>query len=566
MIEYDKIDSMSNKSISMKNVELYLKKWICYHYCMSTQKIRQNIHAIQAWAQASVILTGTQKNNFVQWCEDLSTQLEQACLTPLKVGLIGGTGVGKSTIINRLAGSEISVAHNERPYTNKVVVYHFYDTTSQIDSNHPHMVNSPHDRKEISHLILFDFPDYDSHLSQHRSLVQELSQKLDIIVWVASPEKYADQAMIHMMSNLVQSSKNYCFVLNKADQLQTDESTKIIGHWYLLLKQAGIIEVPVFSFSARNDHDDMFINFQDWLFKKRSEHELVAITHANIENQITHKTKEICHLIDCQQIAIVVEDLNKQMNQLNIFNNMRQKDILDIITPDAQTSIHQYLSRQTRFFWTVSIAFGVICRLRQLSLSRPNYKKSRDSGEFFLKTIDDAIAQIQTFPAVPNSKISLLKDYRQFIAQYQNPNQIAPLLGKPGFLQSTCFWMKQWLVLCIPVLLWLIYLSGMHQLSSIESIDINFLLRGCLQFVIKIFQADGLIAMMSLLLIEFLLSMHLASGWHKKLARQSEVLYHMLARNICKQLMLSLHESIQPLNDWANQAQLDCETLHKELL
>jgi hypothetical protein len=100
-------------------------------------------------------------------------------------------------------------------------------------------------------------------------------------------------------------------------------------------------------------------------------------------------------------------------------------------------------------------------------------------------------------------------------------------------------------------------------LSSIESIGIGTFLGRCLQLVIKIFQTDGLIAMMSLLLIEFFLSMHLASGWHKKLAHQSEGLFHTLSINVCKQLMFTLHESVRPLTDWASQAQLDCEKLHK---
>jgi len=530
---------------------------------MSSKKIKQNIQAIQAWSQDNVILSGTQKDQFIQWCEDLSLKLEQASMTPLKIGLIGGTGVGKSTIINRLAGSEISVAHNKRPYTNKVVVYHFHKISPQFDSDNPHMISCPHDRQEISHLVLFDFPDYDSHLSEHRLMVKEISQKLDVIVWVASPEKYADQAMIDMISTLIQSSKNYCFVLNKADQLQTDESAQIIGHWHLLLSQAGIIEALIFSFSALNDHDDMFESFQHWLFKKRSEGELKAITRANIENQIKHKTKEIRQQIDCQQIEIVVEDLNQQMNKLNTFNNIRQKDILNMISPDAQTSIYQYLARQSRFIWPVGMAFGVIGRMRQLPFNLPIYKVPHDNGEFYLKTIDNAISQIQTFPAVPDSNISLLKEYRQFIATYQDPNQIAPLIGKIGFVQSTYFWVKQWIVMCMPLLLFIIYLSGIYQLSSIESIGIGTFLGRCLQLVIKIFQTDGLIAMMSLLLIEFFLSMHLASGWHKKLAHQSEGLFHTLSINVCKQLMFTLHESVRPLTDWASQAQLDCEKLHK---
>ena len=530
---------------------------------MSSQQIKQNIKAIQAWSQENVILSSVQKDQFAQWCEDLTTRLEQACQAPLKIGFIGGTGVGKSTIINRLAGSEISVAHNERPYTNKVVVYHYHNISPQFQFDNSHMINCKHNRQEISHLILFDFPDYDSHVPEHRLMVQEISRQLDIIVWVASPEKYADQAMTNMMSVLLQSSKNYCFVLNKADQLQTDETAQIIGHWHLLLRQASIEEAPIFSFSALNDHDHTFHNFQKWLFKKRSEHELKAITRANIENQIKQKSQQIRQQINCQQITHVVDDLNKQMNQLNTFNNIRQKDILERISPDALTAIHQYLSRHSRFVWPVGMAFGLIDRLRQLNWKKTTYQTTNDTGEIFLKTIDDAIDQIQTFPAVPDIKISLINTYREFIDQYKDPNQIAPLLGRIGFVQSIFFWVKQWVIMCIPLLLCIIYLSGFHQLSSFESIGLSSFLVGCLQIIFKLFQPEGLIAMMSLLLIEFFVCMQLASGWHKKLERKSQGLYHTLSIHVCKQLMLGLHETIQPLIDWAGQAQRDCEELHK---
>ena len=530
---------------------------------MSSQKIKQDIQTIQAWSQNNVILSGTHKEQFVQWCKDLTVKLEQACETPLKIGLMGGTGVGKSTIINRLAMAEISVAHNERPYTNKVVVYHYQKIEELYDLDHSHMIHIRHDRQEIKHLVLFDFPDYDSHLSEHQLMVKETARQLDIIVWVASPEKYADQSMIHMMSNLLQSSKNYCFVLNKTDQLQPDDIAQIIGHWHLLLRQANIIDVPIFSFSALNNDDVSFECFQQWLFHKRDAHELNAITHANIENQIKHRSQQIRQQVDCEKIYDIVEDLNKQMKLLDTFNNIRQKDILEIISPDALTDIHQYLSRQSRFVWPVGMAFGLIGRLKKLPVDRPAYRSSGNTCEFFLKTIDDAIAQIQNFPAVPESNMTVLQAYRQFIEQYKDPNQIAPLLGKIGFVRSIYFWIKQWVVLCIPFFLCLVYLSGMHQVSSINAIGLSTFLGGCFQIIIQLFQAEGLIAMMSLLFIEIFFCMQLASGWHKKLVRLSEELYKTLASHISQQLMLALHETIQPLNTWAEQARLDCENLNK---
>jgi GTP-binding protein EngB required for normal cell division len=529
---------------------------------MNSQQVKQNIQAIQSWSQENVILSGTQKDHVLKWCEDLSTKLNEASRAPLKIGLLGGTGVGKSTIINRLAGTEISVAKNERPYTNKVVVYHYNNEPLKPDFDLSHMSTIHHDRKEISHLILFDFPDYDSHLSEHRLMVQEVSQLLDIIVWVASPEKYADHAMIQIMSSLLQSSNNYCFVLNKTDLLAADETAQIIGHWHVLLRQNNIIEAPIFSFSAINDHGDTFQNFQEWLLQKRSENELKEITRANLENQIKQKAHQICQQIDCQQIEIIVEDVNKQMNQLNRFHTIRQKDFLERITPDALTAIHQYMSRQSRFVWPVGIAFGLIGRLKQQPLRTPASQISGNMGEFFLKTIDDAIAQTQMFPAVPDKKISLVASYTDFINRYQDPNQIAPLLGHIGFVQSIFFLLKQWIVLCIPFVLCLIYLSGIDQLS-IESMGFKSFLLGCFQIIIKLFQPEGLIAMMSLCVIELFLSMQLASGWHKKLSRKSHGLYHTLNIQLCKQLMVTLHDTLNPLLEWTEQARLDCEKIQK---
>ena len=42
---------------------------------------------------------------------------------PLRLAILGGTGVGKSTIINALAGSRISEESRRRPTTTDLVVY-----------------------------------------------------------------------------------------------------------------------------------------------------------------------------------------------------------------------------------------------------------------------------------------------------------------------------------------------------------------------------------------------------------------------------------------------------------
>ena len=41
----------------------------------------------------------------------------------LTIGLLGGTGVGKSTLMNALAGSEVASTSHRRPHTDQVLLY-----------------------------------------------------------------------------------------------------------------------------------------------------------------------------------------------------------------------------------------------------------------------------------------------------------------------------------------------------------------------------------------------------------------------------------------------------------
>jgi len=528
---------------------------------MSTQQSKQNIQAIQAWAQSNVILMPSQKKEIAAWCEQLTLSFQQALESPLKMGLIGGTGVGKSTLINRLAGEDISVAHNERPYTNKIVMYHYKELdVSSISDNT--IIPFGHDRSEISHIILFDFPDYDSHLTEHRVLVSEFSQNLDIIVWVASPEKYADQSMMSMMSTLLQSSKNYCFVVNKVDQLNEHETMQVIGHWHKLLGDSGINDAPVFAVSARfSSHTDQFELFRKWIMKKRKAHEITAIAQANIDHQIQQKNKQLTEMIDCQKIVNLVDEVYKIKDQLTSFEKSCHQNILDILTPDAQMAIYQYLSRQSRFFWPVGMAFAILSRMKQFSLEHPEKLTITDKGEMLLKTMDHQIDFLQTSSHTGKQKISLVQTYQNFMAHYQNPNQIAPLLGKMGTARTFLFGLQQGLFLLIPLIFFVLYLGGIESQHSIQWTQVLLFF---FKAILRLFQPEGLIAMVSLIMIELLLSFQLASRWHRQLIKKSQILYNDLSKQLTRQLMLALFATIDPLIEWSEQAKQDCQQLNSQ--
>lgn len=138
----------------------------------------------------------------------------------LTVGLIGGTGVGKSTLMNALAGEAIAGASDRRPHTDRILLYK-HETVrpgslAGLDGIPCQIVD--HTSEAIRRIILCDLPDFDSIIEEHRQKVLGFLEHLDILVWVASIEKYADGRFYEFLKTVPKADQNYYFVLNKIDQ------------------------------------------------------------------------------------------------------------------------------------------------------------------------------------------------------------------------------------------------------------------------------------------------------------------------------------------------------------
>lgn len=114
---------------------------------------------------------------------------------PLVVGLFGGTGVGKSTLLNRLADDQIARTSVERPTSREVTMY-LHDTVkvNQLPDDFPveKIRVSTHNREAHRHLLWIDMPDFDSVEEENRQLVQGWLPHIDLLVYVVSPERYKD--------------------------------------------------------------------------------------------------------------------------------------------------------------------------------------------------------------------------------------------------------------------------------------------------------------------------------------------------------------------------------------
>ncbi len=178
------------------------------------------------------------------------------------LALAGGTGVGKSSLLNALAGQTVSAVRAVRPTTDQPLAW---VAESRRDELAPllawlgvrHVV--AHADETLAGVAILDLPDFDSVRTEHRATVDALLPRIDAVAWVLDPEKYDDARLHSYLRGMTPHAARLRFVLNKSDRLADLQRAELADDLRRRLTESGIEDARVDVVSASTgDGIDVF--------------------------------------------------------------------------------------------------------------------------------------------------------------------------------------------------------------------------------------------------------------------------------------------------------------------
>jgi predicted GTPase len=221
---------------------------------------------------------------------------------PLVVAFLGGTGVGKSTLLNRLAAKNIAKTGVVRPTSKEVTLFHHADFhIKQLPEGFPleKIRIDQHFEEQHRHIIWIDMPDFDSIEQSNQRIVLDWLPHIDVLIYVVSPERYRDNKAWQLL--LDEGGKHaWVFVLNQSDRAQPEQYDDFIKQ----LNKAGFNDPLVYQSCCLDENSETSLD------------EFVAL-QTMMQKLATKKTvKQLAIRGEKLRKLELIQELNNQLNKL----------------------------------------------------------------------------------------------------------------------------------------------------------------------------------------------------------------------------------------------------------
>ena len=170
----------------------------------------------------------------------------------LVAALLGGTGVGKSSLLNALAGERVASTSPVRPHTTDPLAWIPEQAEPALGELLDGLgISRRHTQRRVPGMAILDMTDVDSVEFRHRRRVEEILPVVDIGIWVLDPFKYGgDSLHRQFLVPLAAAADRMVFVLNQIDLVPPDERGLMRSHLVELLKADGFARPVVLEVAA----------------------------------------------------------------------------------------------------------------------------------------------------------------------------------------------------------------------------------------------------------------------------------------------------------------------------
>ena len=473
----------------------------------------------------------------------------------LYAGILGGTGVGKSTLVNALAKEKISDPSDRRPYTDKAVVYRYRETPRGLEkvSNLLREPEAVHDVEAIRDLILLDLPDYDSVEENNRRTVLQLLPELDSIIWVVSPEKYADAVFYDMVRRTHMHRDSFTFVLNKADDLMIDgrpdphgRLKEVQGDLIFRLRHEARFEEPrVFTLSAEKEFGggiydtalaDEFRSFANYLMVRRDAKEIASVKTTNLIEETRRLLEDLDARIHPEEKARILKTIARieseptDRAEQSIEGYEHEKALgaallRHLAGEDASIASIRWAMRllsPARLTGAVSSDHVLEAVFQEAAAARTRAGSARLEKTGALMDSELLLAfrhgsETQNEPREDELLNAAVKDASKTFVQ--NLNSRMKSLHGP-FARWRRFWQK--LVLFMPVPFLVLQLCGLERIEAwLDAPSLAGALKVFLALFTALFSSEGLTGLLVMAICQIILVYYLAAGRIRKLEKDS---------------------------------------------